>query len=120
MSQRKLKFLVDVGVGKKVEGWLVDNGYDVTAVRDFNPGMQDEEILTMAVTESRMIITMDKGFGDLVHCSKLPHAGVLLLRLEDADAVEKTRVVERILNQHADKLANHFCVFQNGRLRIKR
>jgi hypothetical protein len=32
-----LKFLVDVGVGRKVEKWLKENGYDVKAVRDINP-----------------------------------------------------------------------------------
>lgn len=29
-----MKFLVDVGVGKKVENWLKENGFDVLSVRD--------------------------------------------------------------------------------------
>ncbi len=120
MSQRQLKFLVDVGVGKRVETWLGKNGYDVKAVRDLNPSMEDEEILTIAVSEGRMVITMDKGFGELVYHSGLAHAGVLLLRLEDAKADEKAKVMESILKQYSDKLANHFCVFQGGKLRIRR
>lgn len=119
MNPEKLKFLVDVGVGKKVEAWLLKNGYDMKAVRDLNPGMQDEEIIMIAVSEGRMIITMDKDFGELVYHSGLPHAGVLLLRLEDARADEKIRVMEGIL-KYSDKLANNFCVFQKGRLRIRR
>jgi len=120
MRQGKLKFLVDVGVGKKVEEWLLKNGYDTKAVRDLNPGMQDEEIITTAVSEGRMIITMDKGFGDLVYQSGWPHAGVLLLRLEEAKADEKVRVVANILEKYSDQLANHYCVFRKGRLRIRR
>lgn len=37
MSQRRLKFLVDVGVEEKVETWPWKNGYDVKVVRDMNP-----------------------------------------------------------------------------------
>lgn len=36
-----LKFLVDVGVGKKVEKWLAENGYDVKYMRDINPKADD-------------------------------------------------------------------------------
>ena len=53
-----VKFLTDVGVGKKVEEWLAENGYDVKAIRDLNPRMSDQEILSIAVRERRLVITM--------------------------------------------------------------
>jgi predicted nuclease of predicted toxin-antitoxin system len=40
-----LKFLVDVGVGRTIEKWLSDNGFDVKTVRDINPRAKDAEIL---------------------------------------------------------------------------
>jgi predicted nuclease of predicted toxin-antitoxin system len=81
MNRKELKFLVDVGVGKKVEQWLQRGRYDIKAVRDINPKMDDREILGIAVSEGRMVITMDKDFGELVYNSGFQHAGVLLLRL---------------------------------------
>jgi len=33
MPRHKLKFLIDIGVGKKVEQWLKDNGYDMKTGR---------------------------------------------------------------------------------------
>lgn len=36
-----MKFLIDVGVGKKVENWLRENGYDVLAVRDIDAHAKD-------------------------------------------------------------------------------
>ncbi|HSE83383.1 MAG TPA: DUF5615 family PIN-like protein [Thermodesulfobacteriota bacterium] len=119
MNHRGLKFLVDVGVGKKVEQWLQKRGYDIRAVRDIDPSMEDRDIFNMAVTEARMVITMDKDFGELVYNSGLAHTGVLLLRLEDAKADEKVRIVENILKKYSDRLLNKFCVYQNGRLRIR-
>jgi len=114
-----LKFLVDVGVGKKVEKWLLENGYDVKSVRDINPKAKDSEILNLAVLESRMVITMDKDFGELVYNSGKLHSGVLILRLEDANGDQKVETVKRILSEYKDKIKNKFCVFQGGRLRIK-
>jgi predicted nuclease of predicted toxin-antitoxin system len=119
MAKRSLKFLVDVGVGKRVEHRLRDNGYDVKAVRDMDPRMGDEAILRIAAKEQRMVITMDKDFGELVYKNSLPHAGVLILRLEGAPAMEKVHVVEDILKGHAHEIYGKFCVYLNGMIRIR-
>lgn len=44
-----MKFLVDVGVGKKVENWLKENGFDVLSVRDIDSRAKDSQILRWAV-----------------------------------------------------------------------
>ncbi len=89
------------------------------AVRDLNPGMTDSAILALAVQEQRLVITMDKDFGEMVFRSQQPHAGVLLLRLADAPSHEKVLVVQRIFESHLDALPGSFCVYQKGRLRIR-
>lgn len=115
-----LRFLVDLGVGKKVEDWLKSQGHEVACVRDLDPRMSDAEILKIAAAEHRMVITMDTDFGELVYNSGLPHAGVLLLRLEDAGSDEKVAAVAGILREHADKISDRFCVYKDGKLRIRR
>jgi predicted nuclease of predicted toxin-antitoxin system len=56
--------------------------------------MQDGDILSLAVEQKAMVITMDKDFGELVYNSGLEHSGVLLLRLDAAAGGEKAQVVE--------------------------
>ena len=114
-----MKFLVDVGVGKKVENWLKENGFDVLSVRDIDSRAKDSQILRWSVDQQRMIISMDKDFGELVYNSGKHHAGVLILRLEDADADTKVAVIKKIFAEYYDKIESHFCVFQDGRLRIR-
>ena len=114
-----LRFLVDVGVGKKVEEWLTSHGYDALFVRHIDSKMKDKDILRLAVSESRMVITMDKDFGELVYHSGKGHSGVLLLRLEEATGDEKAMVVQRIMEDFSRELEGGFCVFENGRLRIR-
>jgi predicted nuclease of predicted toxin-antitoxin system len=114
-----MKFLVDVGVGRKVEQWLHKNGFNAKAVRDIDAIARDADILQLAASEGRMIITMDKDFGELVYNSGLPHSGVLILRLDDAKGQEKVEIVAGILSGFADEIEGRFCVYQDGRLRIR-
>ena len=58
MSTPRLTFLVDVGVGRAVESYLCDQRYDVKAVGSLDPRMDDHEIIRLAVSEKRMIVTM--------------------------------------------------------------
>ena len=120
VKHKGLKFLVDVGVGKKTEKLLQEHGYDTKNVRDINPRMSDKEILQIAASEGRVVATMDKDFGELVYNSGLPHGGVLLLRLEDVSSDKRAKIVEKILAQYSDKILNKFSVFKDGKLRIRK
>jgi len=111
--------LTNVGVGRVVEDSLRVAGYDVSAVRDVDPRMDDIDILQWAVRVRRLVITMDNDFGELVYHSGQSHAGVLLLRLEGATGDVKARVVLKIFAQHASRLSGRFSVYQDGRLRIR-
>lgn len=119
MNSSELRFLVDVGVGKGIEKYLQKMGFDIKAVRDIDSRMEDEDIIRYAVSENRMVITMDKDFGELVYHSSMAHNGVLLLRLEDAIGSEKLQVIKYIIGNHSDKIKNCFCVFQNNKFRIR-
>ena len=120
MNSSKLKFLIDVSAGRKIEKYLLDEGYDTKAVKDIDPRMEDEDIIRIAVSEARMIVTMDKDFGELVYHCSMRHSGVLLLRLEDETGAEKVRVVRHIMENYSSQIRDCFCVFQNDRLRIRK
>ena len=120
MSASELKFLVDVGVGKKVEEFLLGKSYDTKAVRSLDQRMPDQEIIRLAAIEGRIVITMDKDFGELVYHSGMDHCGILLLRLEDATGSEKQQVIDKILAKYADNMKNNFCVYQNKKFRFRK
>jgi predicted nuclease of predicted toxin-antitoxin system len=75
MKSAELKFLIDVGVGGGIEIYLREEGYDTKAVREIEPQMEDEEIIRLAVSENRMVVTMDKDFGELAYRSSMKHSG---------------------------------------------
>jgi hypothetical protein len=52
-----MKFLIDVCAGSGVGMWLLQEGHDVLFVRDRNPRMEDEDILTWAHLEKGAMMT---------------------------------------------------------------
>ena len=120
ISSSELRFLIDVGVGIGIEKYLREVGYNTKAVREIDPRMEDEEIIRTAVSENRMVVTMDKDFGELVYHSSMAHCGVLLLRLENANGLEKLKIVKHIIENYSSQIKNCFCVFQNDKFRIRR
>lgn len=120
MNSSGLKFLIDVSAGRGIEKYLRGEGYDTKAVRDLDPRMADEDIIRIAVSEGRMVVTMDKDFGELVYHYSTRHSGVLLLRLEDETGAEKLRVVRHIMENYSSHLKDCFCVFRNEKLRIRK
>lgn len=114
-----LRFLVDVGVGRAAEARLATLGHDTVAVRDRNPRLPDSDILEWAAADDRIVVTMDRDFGDLVFQSSAGHAGVLLLRMHDLTGLDKADALERIVSDHGAELPGRFAVYQDGRLRVR-
>ena len=113
------RFLVDVNVGIAVADSLRDSGHDVTFAGDVDWRMPDTDMLPLAYGEQRIILTMDTDFRDLVYHSQQPHAGVLLLRMLGATRDEKIGIVQEIVDRYGAQLPGHFCVYRQGRLRIR-
>lgn len=63
---------------------------------------------------------MDKDFGELVSKNYSPYKGILLLRLQDAVAEEKLSAIQNIFPNHLSQIKNNFCLYQDGRLRIRK
>ena len=113
-----MRFLVDECTGPGVARWLISQGHDVFSVFDEARGAKDENLRSQALREARIIITIDKDFGEMVFRDKLPHCGIVLLRLDDQRMVNKVAVLEQLLAHHAEKLPDSFTVVSEDRVRF--
>lgn len=92
-----MRVLVDECAGPLVGRWLRDQGHEVFSVFDEARGISDEEVLNKAVSENRILITVDKDFGEMIYRERREHCGVILLRLSDERALNKVRVISQLL-----------------------
>ncbi|MEW6104137.1 MAG: DUF5615 family PIN-like protein [bacterium] len=89
-----MRFLADMGISNRTVTWLRQQGYDTVHLSE--EGLQclsDEEILTKARLEKRILLTMDLDFGYLLAVSKEQLPSIILFRLKD----ERSEVVNRRL-----------------------
>jgi predicted nuclease of predicted toxin-antitoxin system len=82
--------------------------------------MPDEDIIQKAFAENWILITNDKDFGEKVYRERRPQRGVIFMRLEDERAVNKIKVLQKLLDSYADKLADQFVVVTETRVRFAR
>ena len=114
-----MRFLVDESTGAAVVEYLRNSGHDVLALAEIMRQAEDPYILTLASSETRILITNDKDFGELVFRTGQTHHGVLLLRLRDESARNRVRVVQSVLERYADRLPGHFVVASEGGVRVR-
>ncbi len=58
-----------------------NQGFIIFAIQEVLPGIDDIDIIKMAVEKESFTITEDKDFGDEIVYNKIAHKGALLLRL---------------------------------------
>lgn len=115
-----MKFVVDESSGQSIVNELRRLGHDAISIQELFPGIDDPPILEIAVDDERIVITNDKDFGELVYRSGLPHAGVVLFRLEDESAGNRVRMMKKVLQACGDKLIKSFTVATEKKIRIRK
>lgn len=66
LHRQPLRFLCDENVPLAVERELQKLGNDVEAVRLVMPGANDSAVLKRALSENRILVTLDRDFGSLI------------------------------------------------------
>ena len=97
-----MNFLLDVNASGAVARWLIHLGHDVVEVGQKNPRMSDNEILSWAVMEQRIIVTTDNDFEEMIWRQGKSHCGVL--RLENLPRSERIVLLRDVLDRHSRDL----------------
>ncbi|QDT57143.1 hypothetical protein Pan44_52100 [Caulifigura coniformis] len=113
-----MRFLVDECTGPRVAHWLQTQAHDVFSVYDRWRGADDVEVLAKAASENWILITNDKDFGDRIHRERMPHRGVIFLRLRDETVNSKIQVIERLLAGYSSQLQDKFVVVTESQVRF--
>jgi predicted nuclease of predicted toxin-antitoxin system len=112
-----MKVLRDTCVWGGAKAEMQANGHDVLWTGDLAVDPGDEEILAQAHRENRILITLDKDFGELAIVHNKPHCGIL--RLVNIRAKQQAKMCEVVFAKHADELLRGAIVTaEPGRLRI--
>lgn len=114
-----MRFLIDRCAGRRLAEWLRQQGHDVIESRERGPDPGDRVLLEWAAAEGRVLVTMDKDFGEFIFARGASPCG--LIRLPDLPSEKRIPLIERILAQYARELeAESVITVRGGRIRISR
>ncbi len=113
-----MKLLLDSCVWGGARDELRAAGHDVVWAGDWPVDPGDDEILAVALSEGRILVTLDKDFGELAVVRGQPHTGIL--RLVGFAARQQAAACQRILELYGGELnAGALVTAEPGRLRIR-
>ena len=113
-----MKILLDTCVWGGTIKILEASGHDVVWTGNWSKDPGDEEILTLAHDETRILVTLDKDFGELAIVKGKPHSGIL--RLVNLSARQQGLICLRVLEAYAQELmAGAIVTAESSRVRIR-
>ena len=115
-----MKLFADEAIDRQIVESLRSAGIDVTYAAETDAAVADDVLLQKASAQSRLFVTSDKDFGELVYRLGKATEGVLLLRLSGLSASLKARLVVAAVTLRAAELPGAFSVLSAGQLRIRR
>jgi predicted nuclease of predicted toxin-antitoxin system len=113
-----VKLLLDTCVWGGTRAQLVEAGHDVVWTGDWPQDPGDTEIMERAAAERRVLVTLDKDFGELAIVRGKVHCGIV--RLVNISARRQAAVCLEVIGRHQGELeAGAIITAEAGRLRIR-
>lgn len=113
-----MKVLFDTCVSGKAAETLRGHGHDVVWTGEWEVDPGDDAIIAVAHREGRVLVTLDKDFGELAVALGRPHAGIV--RLVGIRAVDQAPAALAVLERYFEELGRGAVVtVQAGRVRVR-
>jgi predicted nuclease of predicted toxin-antitoxin system len=113
-----LKFLLDVNIGNSIANSLQNCGHDVVRAAISYPTWKDVALLDLAVRQSRIIVTEDSDFTDLIFSSGYPAPSSLVYIRRDPET--QRSFVPRLLDVVSnERLRGHIVVLTPAATRYR-
>lgn len=115
-----MRFLADESCDFAVVRVLRAAGHDVLVVSEFQQRSVDRELMELAYSEDRILLTEDKDFGWLAFVAHARSAGVVLIRYPADARRTLAAAVTRLVDERGAELSGSFVVLQPSAVRISR
>ena len=119
----EIKFLLDANMPHSSTEIVRKSGWNAVNVRDIGMrNAEDKEIVKYAFDNNYVIITRDRGFGNIFHYPKGTHRGIVILKLPSRFTAEEINMIlaEFLKSIDKKKITKLITIIELGRYRIRK
>ena len=114
-----MRFLADENFPRAAVIALRKSGYDVLWIAEANPGAPDDEVLIECIGTGRILLTLDKDFGELVYRRSLrSDFGIVLFRIAPQTPAEIAALAVAAVGSQPS-WAGYFSVVTGRKIRMR-
>lgn len=117
-----MKFLTDENLPRSTVQMLRELGHEVKDVREAKlSGFSDRKLFEIAKNESRILVTLDKDFGNILYFPPKEHSGIIVLRLRQPTQKHITSILRNFIQQmDEDELKQSLRIVEDSDYRTRR
>ncbi len=112
--------LADEGLNGNLVKSLREDGYQITWIKETNAGMADEDIITLAKRDNKILITEDKDFGEWIFAHQLSGLTIIFLRYDKEDYDTILSFLRSALKTIESNGKNEFITINKNKVRRRR
>lgn len=110
--------LADENVPAATIAWLRAQGYDVLSIQEVAPGIADEAVLGMGAADSRILLTFDRDYGELIFRHRKPSPrSVIYIHIYPSTVDELNALLLRLIRGDAGVVNGHMVVVSQAGIR---
>jgi predicted nuclease of predicted toxin-antitoxin system len=114
--RNKFRLYLDQMFRTEVAQALLNEGYNVIRASEIGQSRADDwQILQKAIAEERILITLDKHFGDWVILPLYTHPGVVRLQVNPATSKNAIQLLLPFLHLHGSEEFRNYLVILSSR-----
>jgi predicted nuclease of predicted toxin-antitoxin system len=114
-----MRLLVDENIPGIIVQWLRSEGHDVELAGLISPGESDDYWIRHAEDDSRIMLTSDKDFGELVFRERMTSHGIILLRFLDLSLAERLDRLQEVWSVIEANPQGRFIVVTPTKIRVR-
>lgn len=114
-----MKFLADAHISVEIVAMIRKLGHDCLDAEAIPLRMPDVDVLRMAASNGRAVVTADKDFGELVFIHAIACPGVVLIRVALADESDRVAYVRSVWPTVMSRLPGSFITITTSGVRAR-
>ena len=117
-----MRFLLDENISPKTAGYLKELGHEAVHVRDVGlKGAADSEIIGYAKDKGLILITVDRGFGNILDYPPKSHPGIIRLKLKYMPSSIVNSVLRSfLLKVELEEIQGNLVILEEGHYRLRK